>query len=90
MPKKVIYWVLFALCHPKYEILNTDLDTCRFFTMDDYIEQRICLKFCVANGFPCADALKMLLKAFGDNALSETCAYECTEPPSTFVKWSKT
>lgn len=49
---------------------------CRFFTMGDYVEQRICLKFCVANEFSCADALKMLQKAFGDNALSKTRAYQ--------------
>lgn len=46
------------------------------FTMGDYVEQRICLKFCVANEFSCADALKMLQKAFGDNALSKTRAYQ--------------
>ncbi|KYQ53448.1 hypothetical protein ALC60_07423 [Trachymyrmex zeteki] len=44
--------------------------------MGDYVEQRICLKFCVANEFSCADALKMLQKAFGDNALSKTRAYQ--------------
>ena len=33
------------------------------FTMEKIVEQRVCLKFCVANEISCADALKMLKKA---------------------------
>lgn len=44
--------------------------------MDNIVEQRVCLKFCVANEIPCAESLKMLHKAFGDSALSKTRAYE--------------
>lgn len=46
------------------------------FTMDKNIEQRICLKFCIANGISCAEALKMLHKAYGESTLSKTRAYE--------------
>ena len=44
--------------------------------MDNFVEQRVCLKFCVANEISCSDALKMLQKAFGESALSRTRAYE--------------
>lgn len=44
--------------------------------MDKNIEQRICLKFCIANGIPCAKSLKMLQKAYGESTLSKTRAYE--------------
>jgi len=44
--------------------------------MDNFVEQRVCLKFCVANEISCADALKMLQKAFCESALSKTRAYE--------------
>ncbi|EGI67902.1 FLJ37770-like protein, partial [Acromyrmex echinatior] len=40
------------------------------------IEQRICLKFCIANGISCAESLKMLQKAYGESTLSKTRAYE--------------
>ena len=45
--------------------------------MDKNIEQRICLKFCIANGISCAKSLKMLQKAYGESTLSKTRAYEC-------------
>lgn len=44
--------------------------------MDTIVEQRICLKFCVANEISCASALKMLNKAFGESSMSKTQAYE--------------
>lgn len=44
--------------------------------MNEIIEQRVCLKFCVANGISCADSLKMLEKAYGESVLSKTRAYE--------------
>ena len=44
--------------------------------MNNFVEQRVCLKFCVANEISCSDALKMLQKAFGESALSRTRAYE--------------
>ena len=46
------------------------------FLMDKNIEQRICLKFCIANGISCAQSLKMLQKAYGESTLSKTRAYE--------------
>ena len=44
--------------------------------MDKNIEQRICLKFCIANGISCAESLKMFQKAYGDSNLFEKRAYE--------------
>lgn len=44
--------------------------------MDKNIEQRVYLKFCVANGISCAESLKMLEKAYGESPLSKTQAYE--------------
>jgi len=46
------------------------------FTMNEKIEQRICLKFCIANRISCAESLKMLQKAYGESTLSKTRAYE--------------
>ena len=34
------------------------------------------MKFCVSNEISCAEALKMLQKAFGESTLSKTRAYE--------------
>lgn len=44
--------------------------------MEKIVDQRVCLKFCLANEFSCADSLKMLKKAFGDNCMSKTQAYD--------------
>ncbi|CAK9829703.1 Protein GVQW3 [Anthophora retusa] len=44
--------------------------------MDTSVEQRVCLKFCIANDISCSESLRMLQKAFGDSALSKTRAYE--------------
>ena len=46
------------------------------FPMDKNIEQRIYLKFCIANGISYAESLKMLQKAYGESTLSKTRAYE--------------
>ena len=46
------------------------------FPMDKNIEQRICLKFCIANGCSCAESLKMLQKAYGESTLLKRRAYE--------------
>ena len=46
------------------------------FPVDKNIEQRICLKFCIANGISCAKSLKTLAKAYGESTLSKTRAYE--------------
>ena len=44
--------------------------------MDKNIEQRICLKFCIANGISCAESLKMSQKAYGESTLLKTRAYD--------------
>ena len=44
--------------------------------MDKNTEQRICLRFCIANGISCAESLKMLQKAYGERTLSKIRAYE--------------
>ena len=44
--------------------------------MDKNIEQRICLKFCIANGISCAESLKMLQKAYSESTLLKTRVYE--------------
>lgn len=44
--------------------------------MEQKLEQRACIKFCVANGFKCAETLKMLKKAFGDVCMSQPRVYE--------------
>ena len=44
--------------------------------MDKNIEQRIDLKFCIANGISCAESLKMLQTTYNESTLSKTRAYE--------------
>jgi hypothetical protein len=44
--------------------------------MEKNIEQRVRLKFCVANGILSSESLKMLEKAYGESILSKTQAYE--------------
>ena len=46
------------------------------FPIDKNVEQRICFKFCIANGIPYAESLKMLQKAYCESTLSKTRAYE--------------
>ena len=50
------------------------------FPMDKNIEQRICLKFCIANGISCTESLKLLQKAYGESSLLKTRAYEWYSP----------
>lgn len=40
--------------------------------MEEKIEQRICIKFCVKNAITRSDTLKMLQKCYGDATLSKT------------------
>ncbi|XP_037942851.1 protein GVQW3-like [Teleopsis dalmanni] len=44
--------------------------------MENSVEQRICLKFCVLNEISCVEALKIVQKAYGDSSMSRTQAYE--------------
>ena len=44
--------------------------------MDKNIEQRICIKFCIADGISCAQSLEMLQKAYGESTLLKRRAYE--------------
>ncbi|EFN87396.1 Putative uncharacterized protein FLJ37770, partial [Harpegnathos saltator] len=40
------------------------------------MEQRICLKFCVANEISFTNAFRMLQKVYGDDCLSKTSTFE--------------
>ena len=40
--------------------------------MENKIEQRVCLKFCVSNGITATESLKMLQKCFRESTLSRT------------------
>ena len=44
--------------------------------IDKNIEERICLKFCIANEILCVESLKMLQKAYSESTLSKTRACE--------------
>lgn len=44
--------------------------------MDKKIEQRVCLKFCVANGIKASESFKMLQKCYGESTLSKSQVYE--------------
>lgn len=44
----------------------------RFFQWLKTVEQRICLKFCIANKISYAEALKMLGKVYGKSCISKT------------------
>ena len=46
------------------------------FPMDKNIEHIIFLKFCIADGIPCAESLELLQKANGESTISETRAHE--------------
>ncbi|KYM99281.1 hypothetical protein ALC62_09981, partial [Cyphomyrmex costatus] len=40
------------------------------------VEQRTCIKFCLRNEYSCADTLKMLRKAFGDQTMAQKNVYK--------------
>ncbi|XP_037942722.1 protein GVQW3-like [Teleopsis dalmanni] len=44
--------------------------------MENSVEQRVCLEFCVLNEISCVEALKMVQKAYGNSSMSRTQAYE--------------
>lgn len=44
--------------------------------MEENVEQRICIKFCVSNQISCAESLRMLEKAYGESTLSKTQVYD--------------
>ena len=44
--------------------------------MEELVEQRVCLKFCVSNEISCAESLKMLQKTYGKSCMSKTQAYK--------------
>jgi hypothetical protein len=44
--------------------------------MDDKIEQRFCIRFCVKLGKSTTETLEMLCEAFGEHSLSQTAVFE--------------
>lgn len=46
------------------------------FIINEMIEQKVCLKFCVANIISCVGVLKMYGKVYSNEVLSKTWAYE--------------
>ena len=46
------------------------------FTMSDFVKQRSFIKFCVRNRISFAEMLRILQKAFNDQALSKTRTFE--------------
>ena len=50
--------------------------TFSIFTMSENIQQRSSIKFCVKNDISAAETLRMLQKAFGEQAMSKTQAYQ--------------
>lgn len=44
--------------------------------MSNFVEQRICIKFCMKNEISASDTLEMLEKAYGNDALSKTRTFE--------------
>jgi hypothetical protein len=59
--------------------------------MADFKEQRICIKFCFKLKKTSVETQRMLVEAFGDNAMSRTCQIAVTknwswnDTPATFV-----
>ena len=53
----------------------------RFFTkkMSSTLQQRVCIKFCVKNGFNDAQTLKMLEKCFGNDTLTRSNVFRWHE-----------
>jgi len=47
--------------------------------MELNLQQRVCIKFCVKNGFNGAKTLEMLEKCFGNDALKKTTVYQWHE-----------
>lgn len=63
--KKIISFVLTD------SFVSRKIGRSAIFTMNPKLEQRICVKFCVANGITAAETLRMLKNAFGEDAMSQ-------------------
>ncbi|KAK9731451.1 HTH domain in Mos1 transposase [Popillia japonica] len=49
---------------------------CSIVIMNNFVEQRVCVKFRVSCGTSYAESLKMLSEIYGDSVLSKTEVYE--------------
>lgn len=66
----------FSLC-VAVVLVGREICVQRFLTineMDKNIDQKICLKFCLGNEISCAEAYKMLEKAFGESVMPYSTA----------------
>ena len=69
--ERVLSFSLFTLLH----IVSLSQVCFAIFPIDKDIEQRICLKICIANGISCAKSLKMLQTTDSESPLSKPRAY---------------
>lgn len=59
--------------------MNSEKHYLRFSSiskMSHFVEQRICIKFCLRNNISASETIIMLQKAYGEEALSKTRIYE--------------
>lgn len=73
MTELIIFVFFFKLVPPWLAYMSMVLiSTCRLFTLVNFVEQRVCLKCCVAFEISYAAVLKILQKAFGESDFSKS------------------